>query len=308
MEAEISAAIRVYKPERMARHLWSDEMAEFTRTAVTDFGPLNGPEASSYMRSLGRLVINTVKVQCEPLERRIVFDGVTIDGFYKNILAKKPAGRTERLRLFRLAAELHEFDPDRRDAGPRYSAKTRAPYRPLEIVRLLSQGRTRSTASRRHNWQLLVALGAGCGITSEEAVNLKLDDVLIQPDHIEVRVGGARTRSVICIADWEHRLAALLRSELIVDYAVLTTNRPKYAAGWTANYIASMASWDTGFSMERLRSTFTVRHLEAGTSSLHLLRMLGVRQFSTIERLIPYAEVPSVSDYATTLRIPRGSE
>jgi integrase len=308
IEAEVLAAIHVYKPKKMARHLWSDEMAEFTRAAVTDFGPSNGTEASAYMRCLGRLVINVVKVQCEPLERRVVFDGVTIDLFYKNALSKKAGGRTDRLRLFRLAAELHEFDPDRRDAGPRYSPRTRAPYRSPEIVRLLSQGRTRSTALRRHNWQMLVALGAGCGLTSEEVVFLKRDDIRINPDYIEVRIRGNRARSVICIAEWEHRVASLLCSDLIVDYVIVSRNRPKVPATWIAQTVGAMASWDTRFSMERLRSTFIVRHLEVGTSSVHLLRMLGVRQFSTIERLIPYINVPSVIELAALLRIPKGTE
>jgi hypothetical protein len=59
--------------------------------------------------------------------------------------------------------------------------------------------------------------------------------------------------------------------------------------------------------MERLRSTFTVKRLEAGTSPIHLLQMLGIKQFSTIERLLQFGVVPSVKDIAAVFRIPKGN-
>lgn len=301
----ISEAIRIYTPAKMARHLWSEEMAEFTRTAVTDFGPPNRPEASAYMRALAHLVIHTVKVKCLPLERRIVFSGQNIDGFYAEVLATKQSGPVIRLRLLRLAAELHVFDPERRDAGAKRTSKTHAPYTASQMIRLLSQGMTRSSPKRRHNWRMFVTLGAGCGLTAEEAVALTIDDIVVHPDHIAVEVGGKRPRQVICTAQWESELRELLSSALIVDYLIITTNRPKLPGSWASHYIWEASSWDSSFSMERLRSTFIVSHLEAGTSPIHLLRMLGVIQFSTIERLIPYANVAPIEDCAALLRIPR---
>lgn len=305
MAMDISSAIRRYTPQKMARHLWSEEMAEFTRTAVTDFGPLNGLEAGTYMRSLAGLLIHTVRVKCEPLERKVVFDGRNIDGYYADVLKRKASGAETRLRLLRLASELHVFDPDRRDAGAKRTAKTFAPYMSIEIVRLLSQGRSRSTPKRRHNWQSLVALGAGFGLTAVEAVNLKASDIVDRISHLEARVAGTRPRVVICLSDWEDRLRTLLTSELITDYVIVTLNRPNALNSWTAQYIADMSSWDTGFSMARLRATFVVKHLEAGTSPIHLIRMLGVKQFSTIERLLPFATVASVEESAALLRVPK---
>ena len=43
----------------------------------------------------------------------------------------------------------------------------------------------------------------------------------------------------------------------------------------------------------------------SGTSPVHLLRMLGVHKWSTIERLVEFANIPSIEDSAALLRIPR---
>lgn len=178
------------------------------------------------------------------------------------------------------------------------------PYKSSEIIRLRSQGSTRSTAHQRHNWKALVALGVGCGTTSTEAVQISVSDIVLHPNHVEVHVPGARPRVVICSADWEDDLRAAVAGRVATDYLILTTNRPNVGSTWVAGEIRRMASWDTGFTMQRLRSTFIVNHLEAGTSAVHLREMLGVTQFATIQRLIDFAEVPSVEDSAALLRIP----
>ncbi len=301
---DVTKAIRVYSP-KTARHLWSEEMAEFTRVAVTDFEPQNGREASAYMSALAGLLVHTVKVKCLSLERRVVFDGRNIDGYHKEVLSKKKSGWIMRLRLLRLAAELYVFDPERRDIGTKRTIRTFMPYRRTEITRLRSQGHTRSTALQRHNWQTLIALGAGCGITSSEAVRVKASDIILHPDYVEVLVSGSRARVTICTAEWEDDLRVLVKSGLITEHLIITTNRPTNGGDWVAGYIRRMSSWDTGFTMERLRSTFIVNHLEAGTSAVHLLRMLGVHKFSTIERLVDYATITPVKDCGSLLRIPK---
>lgn len=303
---DVSKAIHVYTPATTARHLWSEEMAEFARIAVTDFEPLNGREASAYMSVLAGLLIHTIKVKCLPLERRVVFDGRNVDAYYKEILAERTSGWVTRGRLLRLAAELYVFDPARRDARTtKRKSNTFLPYKPAEITRLRSQGSTRSTAHQRHNWKALVALGVGCGTTSTEAVQVTVSDIVLHPHHVEVHVPGSRPRVVICSADWEDNLREAVIGKVATDYLILTTNRPTIGSTWVVGEIRRMSAWDTGFTMERLRSTFIVNHLEAGTSPVHLLRMLGVHKWSTIERLVGFANIPSVEDSAALLRIPR---
>ena len=301
---DVTKRIRDYLPQ-VPRHMWSDEMAEFTRTAVTDYAPINGREAGAYMSALAYLLIHTVKVKCLPLERRVIFDGRNIDGYNKEVLGKTKSGSITRLRLLRLGAELHVFDPARRDAGAARTAKTFMPYTAAEIVRLRSQGHTRSTAHQRHNWRALVALGVGCGAASAEVVQVTVSDIVLHPGHVEVHISGNRPRVVICSADWEDDLRAAVTGMVADDYLILTTNRPPIGNPWVSGEIRRMSAWDTHFTMERLRSTFIVNHLEAGTSPVHLLRMLGMHKWSAIERLVDFANIPSVEDSAALLRIPR---
>ena len=77
----------------MPKRLWNDAVAEFTRSAVTDFAPNTPAEARNCMTDVARLASWTNDVTCQPLERRIVFDGRQIDAFIARGLQGSPAAR-----------------------------------------------------------------------------------------------------------------------------------------------------------------------------------------------------------------------
>jgi hypothetical protein len=280
-------------------------MAEFTRAAVTDFGPANAAEARKHMHNVAWLVIHTVKTEFLDLERRIVFDRRNVDGYFAVKLAHMKSGPVVRMCLIQVSSELHVFDTGRRGLAPRVASRTIEPYAPERIVRLRSQGATRSNPERRHNWMVLVAFAAGCGLTSAELVALRRDDVYLFDTHVEVHVTGDKARRIVCAEEWEDDLRELVRSDLITDRMLVTKSEPSKPSAWVCNRIRDMAGWDSNFSIERLRSTFIVNHLNAGTSALHLLGLLGVTQFWTIQRLLPYANARPVDDVIDLLRIPR---
>lgn len=297
---DVAAIIKNFTP-MMPKRLWNDAVAEFTRSAVTDFAPNSSAEASIYMSVVSRLASWTVEVACNPLERRVVFDGRQIEAYVSRGLTGRSPSKTRavRLQLLRIAAELQTFDPDRRDAGKQPRIDPFAPYTSAEIVRLRSQGNTRSTPLRRHNWMTLLALGAGCALNTTEIVGLLVEDIELAAGAIRVHVRGKRARSVICLADWEAEIGNLLMSPLVSTHLFVKTERPQHPPMYVGRFINTVAKRGERFTVERLRSTWIAGHLQAGTDPVALMHAVGVKSFSTFERLVPYISMPS-DDVLTT--------
>lgn len=294
---DVALTIRNYSP-MLPKRLWND-VADFTRSAVTDFGPSSRPEASAAMGSVARLAIWTVDVACLPLERRIVFDGRQIDSFMArgDIGANATTKRTRRLVLLRIAGELAAFDPVRRDAGKKPKTPPFAPYSAAQLVRFRSQGATRSTALRCHNWMVLLALGAGCALTTSEIIDLAVDDVLLGADSVSVNVRGDRARVVTCLAAWEGAIRELLVSPFAKESLFARDIRPTVPAHYVGRFMARAAKGAEQFTVERLRSTWIVGHLQAGiVPPVSLMRAVGVTSFSTFERLVPFVSAPAADE------------
>jgi hypothetical protein len=299
----IEAAVADWTP-RFPRRLWSDEVAEFTRSAVLDFGPKHRAEARSRMGQVSRLVIHTHLVRGLPLKREIVFDSRNVETYIKAAIKPGPPAEVLRTRLFNFAGQIHEFDPARRAKGPRRTRKAAGPYSAKEVRRIVSQGGTRSTAIRRHNWLTLASFGAGFGLIGREVVPLTSNDLIVFDDHIEVLVKGDRARRVICRREWEEIVREVVTEAAETPFLVWTPDGGQMSPQRVPGYLEVYSSWDTSFSMERMRSTFIVRHLVDGTSLIHLMGMLGIHTLSSMTELIQYAlpDIAPVDDIIDDLR------
>jgi integrase len=303
----IETAIAKYSPEAPDR-LWNGEVQEFTRTAITDFGPINTAEARKAMNVVAHLAMWTRHVACQPLTRNVVFGGQHIDAYITHATAGKSADRRRliRLRVLRIASELHNFDPERRERRRKLGPTTRvggfSPYTPAEIIRFRNQGATRSTAHRRHNWMVILSLAAGCALSVTEIVYLRNEDIELGDGFVRVHVQGERSRTVICRAEWEDDIRAFMSAPntgefpLVVDYVAEhagqgdpETGRPKTPSKFIETLIKKAADDIRGrFSVERLRSTWIVQHMDERTHPVALIGALGDKGFSTLARLMPY--------------------
>lgn len=302
----IDAAIAKYRPETPGR-LWNDAVQEFARSAVTDYGAPTVGEARKMLTASAHLTIWTTDVACFPLERHVVFHGQNIDAYITSATKDKTADqrRLLRLRLLRIAAQLDKFDPARRERRRRLGRKNTggyAPYTPGEVIRFRNQGTTRSTEHRRHNWMVLLSLAAGCALRPSEIVYLRTSDIELADTHIAVHVRGDRARTVICRAEWEDDIRTFMafpridEFPLIIDYVREhsgqgdpKTGRPVTPSAFIETFLKKAAD-DTAaqFSVERLRTTWMVTHLEERTDPVALLRAIGDKAFSTLTRLLPY--------------------
>jgi len=291
---DIDGVIRDFTPLAPSR-FWNEEVQEFTRSATTAMQAKSEAHARNYMSAVSGLAIWTVNIACLPLERATVLSGRNIDAYIRRgVQDLSPVTlRNLRSRLLRVSAELVAYEPRRRDAGKKSRYENFVPYTPKELTRFRNQGTTRSTAVRRHNWMALLSLGAGCGLNTTEIVLLPTSAIESTEDGVRVTVAGKRPRTVVSLAAWEDDLRQVASSSLAEHFVFSKEERPTYPNAYVTRFLNTVANDGAAFQVERLRSTWIVNHIDAGTPVFALMHALGVKSLSTLERLEQYAAVAS---------------
>lgn len=300
--AAVASLIASYKPIMIPRARWA-AIAEFTRSAVTDFNPRHQAEARLVLFGIARIADWTHHTAGHPLRREIVLDPRNIDDYIKRgyPVAEQARKNIVRNYLHMLSLELGHGDEARRRARPTKTVDKFAPYTPREYVDFRLTGRTASTPLRQHVWSTVLALGAGFGITTPEIFEATPTDILEDARGLVLRVRG---RNVICLPEWEREVdTALTRrrnnERLVTDEPL---HDPPTYLHTTLRYADSTFNQNR-YVVERLRTTWIVRHLEAQTPTQAIMRALGVSTTKPIERCLPYVEPLSDDDYYTALRL-----
>lgn len=178
------------------------------------------------------------------------------------------------------------------------AAQAPAPYSSGDVAALLSWAATRATPEGRRNAEVLLALGLGGGLTASEIGELRESDVCVDADGICLDVHGTRERDVILVRSWATRLRGHLHGG--ADYVF----RPGRTKSWP-NVITSFVGPvgpDTRPQTQRMRATWIVRHLEAGTNVVALMRASGVESLEAFTRFVQYVRPPEISVAREMLR------
>jgi len=300
---DVNGVIRNYTP-RTPKRFWNDDVQEFTRSAVTELDPKSEADARAYLGNVSRLAIWTINIACLPLRRDIVFAAGNIDKFLHDRKAVHTAKslNSMRLRLYQIGRELGTNVPPAASKGKRSSGEVVAPYTAPEMVRFRNQGATRSTPSRRHNWMTLLALAAGCGLNSIEIMALPVSSIRFDADAVRVIVDGPRPRTVICLEVWEEDLRQVAASPLVDHYVFVKAERPTYANIFVPRYVIRAANEGRAFNVERLRATWIVTHLNAGTPLFALVRAMGQKDIGTFSRFERFVDDLDVDAHTAAFR------
>ena len=303
LSKEVAFRIANFTPNA-PKSLWSEDVQRFTRAAVSDFAPVNEDEAARYISAVAWLTMWSVEPGGLPLDRTVIFSAANRRRFlahgYTSRGAKGKAGVSYLLE--RIAAYLLTFNPARPGVRVPKPAEPFAPYSSAEIARFRSQTMTRSTALQRARWRALLTLGAGLALSVAEIMLAEVSDVEDRGDHLVMHVGGEE-RSVVCLAAWESELRALLSDPEVDTFLYPKRVRPKKPAFQAKQFIGIAANPGEGFQIERLRSTWIVAHVNAGTPLVPLMESLGVKSLSTLERLAPFYAQPSDEELVTAFRL-----
>jgi integrase len=177
------------------------------------------------------------------------------------------------------------------------------PYSDEDLRELVRWSLGRSTPNMRINLSTLIALGAGCGLRAEEINPLRVEQLrFITNGAVVVQVEGRYPRIVVCRAEWERNL------EHLADVAPAKLAFRPERSGQSTNAIngfinnAGSTHSNLKLSVQRLRATWIVRHIEARTPLTALIDAAGVKGFDALARYLKYVRGPSADDASRLLR------
>ena len=293
----VARRIAAYDPKIPAEQ-WA-AIEEFVRAAFTDFSPPQACEAGYFLTLLTRHV-HWCWTQGYPLDREVIFRREVIS----ESIAKGMAERTNktqatiRSRLFRMSEQLMT-GPHRPVRVPTIPiGPAQAPYSPREVTLLRTWASNLNTDYRRINMTVILALGLGAGLKAHEMSAMTCGDVTVDDEGVLVHVrAGTSPRTVPVLEQWEETLAvvaaAAMRSE---QWLMLPKRRLAQSSNMLPNFTLDLPNRPVSVRAQRLRATWIVDHLSAGTPVGLLAQAAGMDSASALGPYITH--VPNLDPVA----------
>jgi hypothetical protein len=225
-----------------------------------------------------------------PMDRQIVLSESILSAFIANGLPQfTDAGRSNvraQLRSMRTALDGAQ------KPLPLSSADSSAPYSKADIRRLRSWAGAQATEEYRRDAISILCLGVGAGLAAGEIAELRGDAIRVDSQGVQVVVADSRPRTVQVRREWEEPLIDHRKSCATDDYFI----RPKRKTGsrnFLSNLIERSAGPDFRPQSQRMRATWIVQHLTAGTLMGVLMEAAGVQSLEAFTRFMQF--VPELS-------------
>ncbi|PWC06574.1 site-specific integrase [Mycetocola zhujimingii] len=227
-----------------------------------------------------------------PIDREVVLSESILSAFIASGLPQyTDAGRANArslLRAMRIALD-GTVRPE-----PLSSSDPSAPYSNLNVRRLRSWADAQSTEEYRRDARSILGLGIGAGLTAGEIADLPGDAVRVGRTGVRVIVASGRLRTVQVRREWEEPLAAQAKVRTAADYFI----RPKRTAT-SRNFLSNLVERSAGPAYrpqsQRMRATWIVQHLGAGTPMNVLMDAAGVQSLEAFMRFMRFVpDVPVV--------------
>ncbi len=192
-----------------------------------------------------------------------------------------------RTRLFRLAEQIGDPDGRRVPISALPPANPAKPYGRREIASMMSWANTHATPSRRASAINLLALGLGAGLSTSEIASLRWRHVTFEGNDVVLLVHGARERSVVMVRRWAHEI--IPNNDGDPDGFLFRPDRETSWRNVVSNFVSRLPK-DIRPQPQRLRATWIVAHLNAGTNVITLMRAAGVDSLEAFTRYTGFAE------------------
>lgn len=275
----------------------STPIAEFVQAMATELDLDGSPGARRTERQLRRLA-NWATGEGLPLDREIILDPDTVERFIEVGLAADRSRATYRAVLRRVGPSLTRQAPWEPRAAAVARRQVAPPYSADEVAVLRSDAREQPTPVRRRAARAFLALGLGAGLDGRWAPRVAARDISRSASWVHVRVGDPASRRVVVLADWEVelvQLAATAGDEFLVGGYSTSARRTGHL---TAELV--VPTGHPRLAPARLRSTWLVTHLRAGTRLPELCRAAGLRGVTVLSDLLDVVE-PLGDDVAAVM-------
>jgi integrase len=229
------------------------------------------------------------------LDRETIFARDTIAHFIAVGLPNSKASARGNLRsqLLRMSEVLLGRTVSLRKLGALPPSDPSTPYSSAEVTSLRNWADAQSTSERRANARVLNALGMGAGLSASEIGEARIHDIVVDERGVTVNVAGDRARPVPVLRDWDDALIERGASPDRDRYA-FRENRTGYFPNLISNFVRR-SQWTLVLPQsQRMRATWIVYHLSAGTPVVPLMRAAGVESLEAFTRYVRF--VPEIGN------------
>ncbi len=278
---EIALRVASYRPRTIDESLWA-AVQPFVLSCATAL-PMGG--WASATRTLRVLVQVALWARGEgiALDRELVFDPDTVERFVAVSPGSDASRATYRAVLRRIGPLLTRKAPWEPRRPPVSRRQVAVPYTVEELALLSNHACQQPTEGQRRAARALIALGAGAGLDGRWCTRVRAEDVIFD-EAVLIRVGDPMARVVPVLARWESdvlELAATADNEFLVGGYSTSRNR---ASALAASFEAPPGH--PKLSCARLRSTWLLWHLMAGTRLPELAAAAGLRGVTVLSDLL----------------------
>jgi hypothetical protein len=251
------------------------------------------------LRALSHLVAWAVS-EGMALDPESIFDPDTVERFVTQGLISETSRATYRSVLRRIGPLLTRKAPWEPRPATLARRQVAQPYTRVEIETLSRAAGHQSTPSKVRAARALLALGAGAGLDGRWVARVKAEDITVDGSGVLICVSDPAARAVPVLALWEPEvveLASNARGEYLVGGHSTSRNRASaLAAG------LEIPPGQPRLSAARLRSTWLLWHLEAGTRLPELAAAAGLQGVTVLSDLLHAVSTIGEDDTRSMLR------
>lgn len=163
-------------------------------------------------------------------------------------------------------------------------SKPTAPYTQPEVAALRSWSLRQGSPSRRRDAMTLLALGLGAGLATRELLSVRGTDFEWRDGGLHVAVWESRPRLVPVLPGWTAPMIAAFESE-DRDRWLFRPGRQGVRGAQVTDFLHRGQQTDLDVRPTRMRTTWLLMHLTAGTSPRELLQIAGLENLAALDRI-----------------------
>jgi integrase len=277
-------------------------IAQFVRDAVTTAAPQSAYSAHRLFVTVAGYVQWAHFHAGMPLDARILFRREIIARY----MSRNPRNLTDGTRrnyrsMLLRVSEVISPDYVTKPMAPLNGRTILPPHSPKELNELRDWARGQNTLGKRLKASTLLALIAGAGLRPIEVAELHRRDILFDAEGVLVRIHNeAGSRTVPLLAEWEALLEWAVSEVAENDLVFGMPNRKTYK-----NLLSGFVVHTVGKHKprsDRLRASWLVYHLSAGTPMKALMEAADITKFLNLERYLQFVPELDSLEYRRILR------
>jgi hypothetical protein len=273
--ASVSGTINRFSPRDVPDDVWR-RVEPVVKAAIQVAAPGDPQKANHQLSIVTQLAVWADRLG-KSIEPEELFHPEFLDRFITEGCAHLSAGsrlnyRTNLWRVGEAVLGRSLFPPKPRGLQ---RSSVAAPYSVAQVTELVNWSHGLPTAHMRRNAQVLLALGLGAGLSSQELTSLVGSDIHSEDGVALIEVEGKKARSVPVQRLWADEVLRL--AEEAGPRPFFLPERSRITRRDVLGFIERCSGdGSPKFNVQQLRITWIVRHLAAGTTLSALVRAAGV--------------------------------